>query len=258
MTYDGDLAPSEFEEEVKDYPALFGISLTPKLSGILIAALGLGGALYLGNQFVLPAYQNFQELKTNVATKEAELQQKTETVRRIDEIIASLNQAKAVNTEVKALFSDQETLETLLLDLNQLIVQTKAQLVTFTPDYTTSGPVTDGSLGPELNGKLKRQVTSVAFDGTFNQTLTIMRNLERLQTFLVVKDFSAELPGNTGSTNTSNTAGQPGQPQKSQDQIRSTFKLHAYVPLTPEEAAAAAKTTAAPAESEQSAPQSQE
>lgn len=239
MTYDGDLAPSEFEAEVKDYPILFGITLTPKVSGILITVLGLGGALYLGSQFVLPAYESFQELKTNVATKEAELQQKAETVKQIDEVVASLDQAKAINTEVKALFSDQETLETLLLDLNQLIVQTKAQLITFTPDYTASGPVTDGSLGPELNGKLKRQVISVAFDATFSQTLTIMRNLERLQTFLVVKDFSAELSANTGSTTTSNTAGRPGQPQ-TQDQIRSTFKLHAYVPLTSEEATAPA------------------
>lgn len=251
MTYDGDIVSSGLQEEIR-YPTIFGITFTPKVSGIAIAVLGFGGALYLGSQFILPAYQSFQELRANVETKEADLQQKAETVKRIDEVVASLDQAKAVNAEVKALFSDQETLDTLLLDLNQLIVQTKAQLVTFTPDYSASGPVTDGSLGPELNGKLKRQVTAVAFEGNFIQTLTIMRNLERLQTFLVVKDFAAEAATSPGGTTTSNTA-QPGQPQQPQDQVRSTFKLHAYVPLTLEEAAAAAKTAVAPANSEQPA-----
>lgn len=242
MTYNTEFTPPASETEVITYPTLFGVTLTPKVNGILIAILGLGGAIYLGSQLALPAFQSFQEYQANVETKEAALQQQTETLEQLDEIITSLDQAKAVNADVKTLFSDQQTLETLLLDLNQLIVQTKAQLVTFTPDYAASGPVTDGSLGPQLNGKLKRQVTSVAFEGNFSQTLAIMRNMERLQTFLVVKDFSAEIPS---SSSTNDSGNQPSQPQQP-DRICSTFKLYAYVPLSPEEAAAAAKATPVP------------
>jgi len=224
----------------KTYPIVFGQTLTPAVSGVLIAVAGLGGAIYLAMKFVAPAYVRQQELKTSVATKETELTQKQETVQRIDAIKADGERAQALNTEVRSLFSTEKTLDTLLLDLNRLINQSGAQLVTFTPDYAASGPLADSSLGTELNGKLKRQVTTVAFDGTFNQTLAIMRNLERLQPLLVVKDFSAQLQ-------------ETDQPTQPQNQLRSSFKLHAYVPLTPEEAAAAAKAAAAQAAGNQPA-----
>lgn len=250
MTYDREYTSTEFEPEVVTYPTLFGLTLTPKVNGILLAILGFGGALYLGSQFTLPAWQSYQEHKANVETKEAVLQQQAEISEQLNEIISSINQTKAVNADVKTLFSNQRTLDTLLLDLNQLIVRTQAQLVTFTPDYAASGPVTDGFLGPELNGKLKRQVTLVAFEGDFDQTLAIMRTMERLQTFLVVKDFSAEIP----ASNTTNSSDQPSQSQK-QDQIRSTFKLHAYVPLSSDEAAAAKTAPAPPTNLDQSGTQ---
>ncbi|HEY9847333.1 MAG TPA: hypothetical protein V6D03_14200 [Candidatus Caenarcaniphilales bacterium] len=239
MTMSGEFVPGAGQAPERNYPTVFGVTLTPAVSAVLIAVVGLGGAIYLGTQLVVPAYQNFQELQTSVNQKEADLAQKTETVRQVNQVKASLDRAKAVNTEVRALFSTQKTLDTLLLDLNRLIVISGAQLVNFTPDFAASGPIIDGSLGPQLNGKLKRQVTTVAFDGRFNQTLTIMRNLERLQTLLVVKDFSAELKSKEV---------QAGQ---AQNLVRSAFKLHAYVPLTAEEAAAAAKAAAAQAAANQ-------
>ncbi len=234
MTFSGEFSSTETQVAEQAYPTVFGVTFTPAVSGVLIAIVGLGAAIYLGTKFVAPAYARQQELRASIETKETELTQKQETVRRINEIRASLDRAKAINTDVRSLFSTQRSLDTLLLDLNRLVSQSAAQLVTFTPDFGASGPITDGSLGPELNGKLKRQVSTVAFNGTFSQTLAIMRNLERLQTLLVVKDFSATLPEASDQT----------QPQ---NRVLSSFKLHAYVPLTPEEAAAAAKA-AQPAE----------
>jgi len=240
MSLSSEFAVAEPEVAERTYPTVFGLTLTPAVSGVLIAVVGLGGAIYFAIKFVAPAYARQQELKTSVAAKETDLTQKQETAQRIDAIKANVDRAKALNTEVRSLFSTEKTLDTLLLDLNRLINQSGAQLVTFTPDYAASGAITDGSLGAELNGKLKRRVTTVALDGTFSQTLAIMRNLERLQSLLVVKDFSAQLQ----------ETDQPGQPQ---NQVRSSFKLHAYVPLTPEEAAAAAKAAEAQAAGNQPA-----
>lgn len=228
MTFFSGGMQTDAETEIRDYPTAFGVTLTPQIQGVLAAVLGLIVAGYAASSFVLPEFQRFQELNENVATKQTDLQQKTETVRRIDQIKASLLRAQEQNAEVRALLPSQKSLDTLLLDLNRLITQSNAQLVTFTPDYGASGPVVDGSLGPELNAKLKRQVTTVAFDGSFNQTLNIMRSLDRLQTLLVIRDLSINLPPN-----------QQGQPGPSRNALRSSFKLYAYVPLTPEEAAAA-------------------
>lgn len=227
MIMTGDFSPDN-EVVAPSYPTAFGITFTPTVTGIVAAIVGLGLSIYLGNLILAPTFQQFQELQTDVNQKEADLKQKTEVIRQVDQVIAQLNQAKSENADVRALFSTQAALDTLLLDLNRLIVRNNAQLLTFNPDYALSGPVIDGSLGPELNAKLKRQVTNVSFQGNFSQTLEIMRAIDRLQTVLVVRDLNAVLE-------------QPTPQDPSPNQITSSFKLYAYVPLTPEEAAAAAK-----------------
>mgnify|MGYP000421191122 CR=1 FL=1 len=224
-----DLGPS--------YPTLFGITFTPTVSGALAAVAGIGLAAYLGTQLVAPKYSEYQEIQDRVNQKEMDLAQKEATAARVDEIVAQLDLAKQENNEVRTLFSSQQALDTLLLDLNRVIVATNAQLLTFKPDYASSGIVTDSSLGEPLNNKIKRQVTAVSFQGTFNQTLQIMQAIDRLQTVLVVRDLSMELQ----------QADEPGQPS---NLVTSTFNLHAYVPLSAEEAAAAAQAAAAKAKPE--------
>ncbi len=64
----------------------------------------------------------------------------------------------------------------------------KSQLQKFTPDPKASGVITDGSYGTLVNNKLKRQVTSVVFEGNFQQTQSILRSIERLQPLLVFKN----------------------------------------------------------------------
>lgn len=207
------------------YPTLFGITFTPTVSGILAAVVGVGLAAYVGTQLVSPKITEYQGLQESVEQKKTDLEQKEATTQRVDEIVARLNRAKRENSEVRTLFSDQQALDTLLLDLNRVIVSSNAELQTFKPDYNSSGTVTDSSLGAPLNSKIKRQVTAVSFQGTFNQTLQIMQAIDRLQTVLVVRDLSMELkkPEKFGPRNL----------------VKSTFNLHAYVPLSAEEAAAA-------------------
>ncbi|NJK40212.1 MAG: pilus assembly protein PilO [Acaryochloridaceae cyanobacterium SU_2_1] len=209
------------------YPTVFGITFTPTVSGILAAVIGVGLAGYAGTQLVGPKYAEFQETRDRVEQKKEDLSQKEETVKRVKDIEASVLLAQRQNREVRGLFSDQRSIDTLLLDLNRVIVASNAQLLTFKPDYGLSGVVTDSSLGAPLDNKIKRQVTAVSFQGTFNQTLQIMQSIDRLQTVLVVRDLSMELQQGT----------KPGEPRNI---VKSTFSLHAYVPLTAEEMAAAA------------------
>ncbi len=230
MTLTGEYAPSAPEPEVRSYPQLFGITFTPVVSGILIGVLGLGVAAYLGNMLILPALQESGKLSESIQQKEADLAQKAELVKQVQGVIASVNRAKSGNQEVRALFSSQAALDTLLLDLNKVIIQNQAQLLKFEP--TDPVIVTDGSLGGDLNNKLKRQVTSVSFKGNFSQTLNILQAIDRLQTLLVVQKLTTEVQAQPSSAT-------------ARDQITSTFELVAYVPLTPEEIAAATPPPAA-------------
>jgi type IV pilus assembly protein PilO len=214
------------------YPTAFGITFTPSLSGILIALAGVGLAGWMAFSTILPKLAETQELQNKITQKENKIRDQQKTVRDIQEIVARVNAAVDKNKQVRGLFSTQKDLETLLLDLNRLIVASNAQLQKFTPDYGLTGTVADSSVGVELNNKIKRRVTDVAFEGTFNQTLAIMRAVDRLQTLLVLRDFKMELkqPVNTPGVAPTNL-------------VTCSFKLYAYVPLTEEELAALTKIT---------------
>jgi type IV pilus assembly protein PilO len=219
MTASGTFMNDGFD--TPSYPTAFGISLTPKVIGILAAVGGIALAGYIGTQLVSPQLEQAKTLQGNITQLETDLQQKQETVQRLNQLVVTLNQAKAKHAEVRSLFSDQQALDTLLIDLNRVISTSNAKLLNFAPDYTASGIVTDSSLGPELNNKLKRQVTSVSFQGTFDQTLAIMQSIDRLQTVLVIQDLSMELNAPDKESNV--------------ETITSKFKLYAYVPLSLEE-----------------------
>lgn len=225
---------ADFQEQA--YPTAFGVTFTPTVQGIVLAVIGLGLAGLVATQVVAPAYEEYQQLQQQVEDKRQAWEQKAETARRVSEVVAGLKAAEAKNQDVRTLFSSQAALETLLLDLNELIVSSGAQLLKFNPEYTSSGILTDNSLGEALNNKLKRQVTEVSFQGTFSQTTAILQAIDRSQTVLVLRDFTVEALGEKASQN---------NPNARRDAIKSTFKLFAYVPLSPEEVKAAEAAAAA-------------
>ena len=207
------------------YPTAFGITFTPKVIGVITAIGGLAVAGFVGLKMVGPQLEAAQTLRESIANKELDLEQRTSQIARRNDIVVQLNQAKSKQQEVLGLFSSQKALDTLLLDINRVISTSQASLSKFTPNYELSGIVNDNSLGPELNFKLKRQVTDVGFSGTFAQSLSIMQSIDKLQTVLVIQDLNMEVVKNKDNI---------GEPQ-----VRSTFKLYAYVPLTAEEMRAA-------------------
>ncbi|MGL6280794.1 MAG: pilus assembly protein PilO, partial [Microcoleaceae cyanobacterium] len=89
--------------------------------------------------------------------------------------------AKQKRADVAALFASEKTMETLLYDVNRLIDQLntgitdetkQAMMLKFSPvEPTEPGNyvVTDGSLGPLVNGKLKRRDFKVEFEGSYQQ-----------------------------------------------------------------------------------------
>ncbi|AFY53274.1 hypothetical protein Riv7116_0684 [Rivularia sp. PCC 7116] len=242
MNFEG----SEFEEESSSaYPVVFGITFTPIVSGILIGVLGLAGAGYMLLNIVMPAWETFTEKKGTKEQLEIDIQGKEAKLQSIDELNAKLAKSKRQQSQVLGVFANEKTLDTLLIDLNRLIEAgnaqlgsnaVKAKLQKFAPDSEGTQPVVDGSLGAEVDGKLKRNSTEVVIRGTYEQTQSIIRNIERLQPLLIVKDYESELePENI----------EEGKPRRTgPTPITTTFKLEALVPMNPEEVAAAQKEEA--------------
>lgn len=240
MNFEG----SEFEEESSAYPVVFGITFTPTISGILIGVLGVAAAAYMFSSFVKPAWDTFAEKQGTKEQLETDIESKQARLQSIDELNAKLAQSKRQQAKVWAVFANEKTLDTLLIDLNRLVEAgnaqlsrnaVKAKLQKFAPDSEGIQPVVDGSLGAEVDGKLKRSSTEVVISGTYEQTQSILRNIERLQPLLLVKDYQSTLITETI---------EEGKPARvGPTPITTTFKLEALVPMNPEEVAAAQEET---------------
>ncbi|MBF2067958.1 MAG: pilus assembly protein PilO [Calothrix sp. C42_A2020_038] len=248
LSEDLDFEGGGFEEVAPSYPVVFGISFTPKVGGILIGLLGLSGAAYIVMNMVMPSWETFQQQQTKQTDLQGQIEQKKASIKQIDKVKQELAQAKVQQKQVLGLFANEKTLDTLLTDLNRLVESgndllpanaVKAKMRRYTPDTQKSEIITDSSFGPLVNNKLKRSKINIEFTGTYEQTQSILRNIERLQPLLLVKDYDSKL--NEEPIN--DALGKPIR-MIGPVQISTSFQLQALMPLTPEEAAAVAKPPA--------------
>ncbi|WP_375471517.1 pilus assembly protein PilO [uncultured Nostoc sp.] len=235
----------EFDPATPAAPVVFGIAFTPKIIGILVGVVGLAGAAYIFLNLLMPAWESYQQQQAKSSELQAQIEQKKANIKQIDKVKDELAHAKQQKVQVLSLFANEKTLDTLLLDLNRLIESgntatsinaVRAKLKKYVPISQKPEPITDGSLGLEVNGKLQRSTISAEITATYEQTQSIIRNIERLQPLLIVKDYQATLaPAETRSP-LDKTPMQVGPAA-----INTSFQLQVLMPLSPEEIAAAAK-----------------
>lgn len=276
MTIGGDFIPDQTFETAPDYPVVFGVRFTPRVSGILLALLGLFGAGALLYYLALPEWDQYQQLKAKVDQTEADIQQQEAIVKQIDTAKKDLETAKQQRQEVLTLFANESSLNTLLLDLNRQIdarnadlsrrreqklaqcpvevqrnvrefedkygdLAARAELRRFEPNKDTSGIIKDSSYGAQVNNKLKRQAVSVELVGNFDQTAAILQSIERLQPLLVIRELTSGLDDKAKNATFFSGAGNFARLSACQPdpKITTKFQLEALLPLTPEEAAQA-------------------
>lgn len=249
MTATGDFLPAEdnqgLEQVGPTYPTAFGVELTPKVQGIGLAVLGILGAFALYNFVVQPVQEQKTALESEVAQKQAQADQQRASLQNRAELQAQLDAAIEQRVGVYGLLGNAQTLDTLLLDINQQIQNSNAaiadvlradparldnaqlaalgltreqiqriktefagdpqvqkqlftsELLRFNP--SPSSLVVDGP--PELNGKLERVTVDVSMQALFPQTLSIMRNIERLEPLIIIRDMQQSIaPPPAGAT----------------------------------------------------------
>jgi type IV pilus assembly protein PilO len=251
MTYADEEFLPEGQVETRNYPTAFGITFTPRVGGVIFAVLGLLGAAYLFVNAVQPAWEENQKIQGEITKIQDDIKKLEETQKKIDEKKAELEQAKVQNKQVLSLFANEKTLDTLLLNLNSFVKARNGALKLYKPgentqSQTPDGVVNDGSLGPQVNGKLKRKTINVELEGSFDQIQSILRSFERLQTLLLVKDLKIETADEPIIVLVDPESGKsvPGIRKKDNQQkiipggkptLKATFKLEALMPVTQEE-----------------------
>ena len=120
FTTSDEFEPQEGGFDEVDYPELFGITFTPTVTGISIGVGGFLIAAYLAWSQVIPALSTLGELNNTREEKQTQLDQISED--QLDKIVAQkksqLKEAEQLKEEVVQLFTNEETLQTLLLDIN--------------------------------------------------------------------------------------------------------------------------------------------
>lgn len=231
----------DFLEEDKDldgdYPTAFGITFTPMIIGIVLAIFGIAGAVYIYMNMASEANTKYQGVKSQLDEKQAQLDQmkQEDFPKRMANLKAEIAEQEQLKSRVTAMFTSEDDLETLLIDLNSFITANQGELIKYNPDSQVS-VVSDGSLGSEVNGKVKRKGFSIDIKGTFNETQAILNDIERLQPLLVVKNYSSKVSEQPTAILASNRSEIiPLEPAI----LTTTLKIDAILPMSQKELEAA-------------------
>ncbi|NDJ16598.1 pilus assembly protein PilO [Myxacorys almedinensis] len=131
---------SEFELS-PSYPTVFGLTMTPVVQGVLF---GLGGVLACGAivmYLVSPTWENYQALDAKVKEKSEQVKQQDAIRQQIKEAKAKLEKSKQQREQVYALFANEKSMDTLLLDLNQQIEKNNVGLLTAKQSKLNACPI---------------------------------------------------------------------------------------------------------------------
>lgn len=229
MTFADDFASDEQLLE-GDYPSAFGITFTPPIIGVVLAVAGITLSIYGFVKYVKPAQQTYQETVTQKETLQAQLNsiKSGDLQLKLAQLQADLAEKKVLRSRVLSMFTSEDDLETLLIDLNSFIATNQGELTQYQPDSNVS-TVSDASLGPQVQGKLKKKGISLTFEGSFNETKQILQDLERLQPLLMVQSISSTIEEEPTAILTANNSSIV--PQK-QAELRTQIKLDAILPMS--------------------------
>lgn len=251
MTYaDPDFISVEGQEETPNYPKAFGITFTPRVSGVVLGVLGVLGAAYLLLNVVQPEWQRYQELDADVEGKELQLEKRAQIQQQIKVAQQQLVQARQKNRQVLSLFANERTLDTLLLDLNSFVKARNGRITSFKPDAAqqqANAGANNNPYGPLVSDKLRPKRYQVEIEGSFDQMQSILRSFERLQSLLLFKDFRTELLDNQGVLINPQTGNSVPAVFRNEDQkvvpggkpdLKTSFTLEAPLPVEQSQQAA--------------------
>lgn len=251
MTFTEEFVPvQDTGGEQSAYPTAFGVTFTPPVIGGVLVAVGILAGLWLLFSKVMPAFQANGELSNQIELDKQNLKTQRENLANRGEFVARQEAALAEYDQTMELFANEESLDTLLLDISQQLPNPKDVLRSFSPEGEVE-VVDDGSLGESVNGMLKRQDYKVSIEGTYQETQDFLDSLERLQPLMLVSGVDTQAAELVQEVN----VGPFGQVSinRKDPQLKTSLNLQALIERPREEfeadrQAAAADAAAAPAQ----------
>ncbi|MGB3513636.1 MAG: pilus assembly protein PilO [Microcoleaceae cyanobacterium] len=240
----------EEQEEEGGGPRIFGVSVKdPRFMGAVIGIVGLGTAGFLAYSQLKPTIEKSASLRTEIETATAKIKEQKKQIKERPKAEAEMVKAERQREDVTSLFASERTMKTLLYDMNKLIAQinsgitdedNQAKMTKFEPVESKDGNyvVNDSSLGPLVNGKLKRREFKVEFEGSYPQTRAFMIALERMQPLLVVKNLRTQLEQGNQVIEVEWRQNRFVPVSKPESRLKTSFDMHALLALSEQESLA--------------------
>ncbi len=236
------------------------LKITPQIQGAAIALVGVALAGVVGWKLILPAMTQTQELEAKISELNNNIEGQKKRTAKLQEVKNQLENAKKEKENVMALFGKNDFLETLLFDVNKIVVEKhKGTIQKFNPVQNSSSgwifgetppgaagqqaaapaaaaPAAGGAEaappGPKLSEAIKGVTIQVEMQGKWEQQQAALQDLERLPAMVLMDQFVLEVD----RSNQRLLSPRPNQfiPQ-GEPKLNTSFNLLAVVPLPAEE-----------------------
>jgi len=230
---------------------LFGITFTSKILGILIGVGGIGLAIYAATSYVVPIWNDVQTGQQNIDVKRTAvtgLEGQLSSKANIGQQIEQAN--KQNDVIVNELLAKQDNIDVIMRDIQEQIPKTI--IIALPPDFSYELAGTMRAFQPAEPVRGAQYDTysfTIGFDGKFEDVLTTIQKIERLEYFLVVKDLKLTKKALPMTTFKFSRPIAPGKDKEILDSlpplIGADFTLIAFVPKNKAEREAAAAAAAA-------------
>lgn len=249
------LGAAELEEGGGGGVTLFGVTLSTKILGIALAAIGVAGAAYITATITLPEFEKIDTTKSEIAKKEGNVKSMEQQIASKGDLTPKIEAAKQRNRDVLALLPEPQSIDVLLRDINAqlpstviisgygITVPVEGSLESFQPGALTEG-----------GGQYRTQTFALQFSSKYDDAINIMRNIERLRPQLVIRNLQMKQNDQIKPTETGNLSAE--QLKVILDNLPPLLTVNldlvAYIPLSEAElkageaAAAAAEAAKAP------------
>ncbi|HIK29655.1 MAG: hypothetical protein N3E45_15915 [Oscillatoriaceae bacterium SKW80] len=259
MTVSEEFIP-DVGEEGGGSSGIFGLQITPKVIGILIAILGLGASVGLFIYLLQPEWAKREEIKGNIQTKKDEIAKLKLGISQKQEAERELERQKRLQAEVNILFGKEKTTDTLLLDINKLVRKEGARIREF--NLTEQDEIAQALFVEDPKTKQKKGIGSLEkfnvlsralnLEGTFAQIQSVLSKIERLEPLIMVGKFDLVVNNEVEDKKIRIEVDPQGRLKRVTEPILKTqLNLTVIVPKSQEELAAAAAAAAEAAAKQQ-------
>jgi len=225
---------ADFEEN-EGGVVLFGQTLSARILGIALGIVGVAAAGYIFVNFVQPLWTTIEATKAIIDEKNRIIAEKGTQIKQKADLPQREIAAKGRSKIVLSLLPNQDTMDTLLIDLNTLIKPSS-----FSPAQLSGYLLESFSLTPPSalvpQGQYRTQTVNIQFSSSYGDLIAILRNIESLRTLVVVQNLQL-----TKKTVTLRNPGTLTAEQQKEEIARlpptlnATFNLLAYIPASEEE-----------------------